>query len=250
MIVRDTTPPRRVHGIGPSPPTSERLSRVVKTLAAISCFEPLSAADLEDLARKSVRRQYDTGQVILLQGEACGGLYVVEDGWLKVTRLNSAGREQVIRTVGPGEHFNEISVFADSPNSATIIALEPVSVCMLSRETVYNLLDEHPLVARSVIRSLARSVLEMVDLVAALSLRTVEARLARLLLDGAEESEGVVARPRWATQAEIAARLGTVPDVLNRSLRKLSDEGLIEVKRARIRVLDRRGLEARAEGEG
>ena len=53
-------------------------------------------------------------------------------------------------------------------------------------------------------------------------------------------------RRRWSTQAEMAARLGTVPDVLNRALRSLADEGLIQIQRQQIRILDREGLERKA----
>jgi Mn-dependent DtxR family transcriptional regulator len=68
----------------------------------------------------------------------------------------------------------------------------------------------------------------------------VEARLARLLLEQAQGDS--VQRRRWATQAEMAARLGTVPDVVNRALRKLSEAGLIHVERHQIQILDQEGL--------
>jgi CRP/FNR family transcriptional regulator len=87
-------------------------------------------------------------------------------------------------------------------------------------------------------------VLNLASLAEDLSLRTVEARLARLLLDRAEED--VLHRERWATQAEMAARLGTVLDVLNRALQQLSSERLIEVERHQIRILDREGLASKA----
>jgi CRP/FNR family transcriptional regulator len=73
-----------------------------------------------------------------------------------------------------------------------------------------------------------------------LSLRSVEARLARLLLVHVEGES--VPRKSWETQEEIAARLGTVPDVVNRVLRKLSNEGMIQVERSQIRILDKEGL--------
>ena len=69
-------------------------------------------------------------------------------------------------------------------------------------------------------------------------------RLARLLLDEAEA--GALVRPSWLTQAELAARLGTVPDVLSRALRALADAGHVQVDRRQIVVLDRDGLAERA----
>ena len=80
----------------------------------------------------------------------------------------------------------------------------------------------------------------MTELVADLSLRTVEARLARLLLEEAED--GVLDRHRWATQAEIAARVGTVTDVVNRALRNFVSDGLIYMERRKITLLDTQAL--------
>jgi len=72
----------------------------------------------------------------------------------------------------------------------------------------------------------------------------VTARLARLLVE--DTRDNALHRPRWYTQAEIAARLGTVPDVLQRALSSLADDGLIDVERSIIHIRDREALEAMA----
>jgi CRP/FNR family transcriptional regulator len=147
----------------------------------------------------------------------------------------------VLRFLGPGETFNEIGAFADRPNPATAVALEPVGVWLLQRAAVTRLLREQPDLAQRLIENLADRVIDLVNLVADLSLRPVTGRLARLLLD--EASGDVLARPRWHTQAELAARLGTVPDVIQRALRGLESTGAIEVQRHEIRLRDRAALE-------
>lgn len=213
-------------------------------LLAAPYFVGLDVATLEALAQTTIQRVYEAGQVVFLEGEPCTGLYVVQDGWLKAVKISSTGREQTLHVVGPGEVFNAIGVFVESPNPATVVALEPATVWIVRRETMLQLLDEYPDLARVIIQNLAGRVLHLVALVEDLSLRTVETRLARLLL---EQSEGeVLQRRRWTTQAEMAARLGTVPDVLNRALRSLVEKDLIEVERHQIRILDRQGLEAKA----
>jgi CRP/FNR family transcriptional regulator len=105
-----------------------------------------------------------------------------------------------------------------------------------------RMLPAHPELAQRVAKSLAQRVLHLLSLVEDLSLRTVEARLARHHLDRAEDE--TLHRRRWATQTEMAARLGTVLDVLNRALHRLAREGLIDVERHEIRILDREGLRA------
>jgi len=214
-----------------------------QVLSAAPYFAVLDAPTLEAIAGAAVRRDYQAGQVVFLEGEPCVGLYIVQEGWLKAIKLSPDGREQILHVVGPGEVFNAISVFVGSPNPATVVALEPAAVWLIQRETMLRLLDQHPDLARAVIQNLAERVLHLVELVEDLSLRTVETRLARLLLG--EATGETLQRRRWATQSEMAARLGTVPDVLNRALRALVEAGLIEVERHQIRILDREALEAK-----
>src|SRR5690606_28186408 len=141
----------------------------------------------------------------------------------------------------PGETFNEIGVFTRRPNPATAIALEPAGVWLIRREALVRLLAEHPAFGQSVMEKMAERMLFLVSLVTDLSLRPVTGRLARLVLESA--ASDVMPRPRWFTQAELAARLGTVPDVIQRSLRSMESEGLIAVERQQIRILNRPALE-------
>jgi DNA-binding GntR family transcriptional regulator len=87
---------------------------------------------------------------------------------------------------------------------------------------------------------MAERVQHLVTLVADLSLRSVIGRLARLLLEDAEGD--ILHRPQWYTQSELAARLGTVPDVIQRALRTLESDAIIDVQRHLIRIQDRPAL--------
>lgn len=216
-----------------------------EVLKAVSYFAKLDDDALVSVERAALRRVYDAEQVILIEGEPCVGLYVVESGWLKAVKIGLDGREQVLQTLKPGDVFNGISVFTDAPNQATVAALETSVVWMVRREVLLQLFEEHPYLARQVIQELAGKVQYLVRLVEDLSLRSVEVRLARLLLEQAEGES--IQRRRWATQAEMASRLGTVSDVVNRALRKLSDEGLIHVERHQIQILDKEGLKTVAQ---
>ncbi len=222
----------------------EKAHSSAEVLSTVSYFAGMDETLLEAIAETAVERGYEAGHLVFLEGEPCRGLYIVEDGWLKAIKMSAEGREQVLRFVGPGEVVNEVGVFAQDRNPATVIALESSTIWLIGQEMINQLLKNHPELARRVAESLAQRVLHLISLVEDLSLRTVEARLAKRLLDRADD-ERLRRRP-WATQSEIAARLGTVLDVLNRALHKLAREGLIEVERHEIRILDREGLRAKA----
>lgn len=216
------------------------LQNTIKVLRAVPYFSNLDDAVLNLVAQSAYGRVYSAEQVVLLEGEPCEGLYSVESGWLKVVKIGLDGREQVLQMLKPGDVFNAISVFTDTPNQATVIAMETSFVWLVRRETLLKMLEDSPSLARLVVKDFAGRVIHLVQMVEDLSLRSVEARLARFLLVHVEGD--AVPRKSWETQDEIAARLGTVPDVVNRVLRKLSNEGMILVDRSQIRILDKEGL--------
>jgi CRP/FNR family transcriptional regulator len=222
----------------------EMSSSARDVLSRVTYFANLDAALLDMIAKQTRLQQYDLGHIVLLEGDHDVALYIVETGWLKAVKTSAEGREHVLHFIGPGEVFNAIGVFAEDSNPATVIALEATSVWVIQQEAMLTLFDEHPELGRIVIKRLAKRVQQLIQMVEDLSLRTIEARLARYLIDQSRAEQ--LARPRWATQAEMANRLGTVPDVLNRALRSLSKDALIRVERHQIQILDYAGLETRA----
>lgn len=190
---------------------------------------------LQYMADSAIRQFYEAEQVLFLEGGEVAGLYVVEAGWLKLIKLSPSGREQIVAFVGANETFGEIAALTLGTNLVTAIALEPTTLWLVPREVFLQLLAENRCMAQAVILALTRRLLQLGALIEDLSLRSVEGRIAHLLLDLSDE--GIMSRQPWATQAELAARLGTVPRVLSRALRALSEEGVIQVERSQITIL-------------
>lgn len=220
------------------------MAPAIAALAATPLFGRLSQPLLTALARVAVRADYDAQQIVFFADTPDPSLYVVAQGWVKSVKAAPDGREQTLALFGPGEVFN-LAVLADVVTQATVVALEPVTLWRLERTILLELLMADPELARALIGSLAARVVYLNTLVEDLALRPIEARLARLILTQARN--GKITRRRWATQAELAAQIGTVPDVLNRALRNLSAAGLITVDRRQIRIIDAASLEARTQ---
>lgn len=214
-------------------------------LQSVPYFAGLDQAVLQALADLAIWHEYPPGALIFAEGETSRGLYGVQRGWVKVIKLALDGREQVLRHLGPGDVFSEIGVFGAHPNPATAVALEAAELWLLPRASLQPVLLAHPAMMLRILDNMAGRITYLAGLVADLSLHSVEVRLARLLLS--EAISGSLNRQPWLTQAELAARLGTVPDVLSRALRSLSEANLIQVSRQKITILDRQGLIARAD---
>lgn len=211
-----------------------------QTLRDISLFTDLSDDTLAHLAHVVVRRVCAPGEIVIVERLQCRAAYFIAEGDVRVLRTSHDGREQVLVRLGAGESFNTAAAFQrQAGNHATVQAISETVVYAISCDDFHALVSEHPDLALAVLQDFAERLGHLVDLVETLSLYTVRGRLARFLLDHAEAGE---VEKRW-TQAEMAARLGTVRDMIGRSIRAFADAGLLRVDRQRIMLLDREGLE-------
>lgn len=219
-------------------------------LRRVPYFAALPDAVLEALSAAAVERRFDRGQVIFLEGDECAGLHIVASGEVKIFKLSPQGREQILHRMGPGDTFNDVAVLDGGPNPASAGAVSDAVLWVITRGEMQRLAQTYPSLAWALIESIAKRARHLVAMVEDLSLRSVKSRLARLLLQEAERAikVGELDRSQMVTQAEMAARLGTVREMIGRALRELSEDGLIEFDRHRIVIKDREGLVAVGEG--
>jgi CRP/FNR family cyclic AMP-dependent transcriptional regulator len=222
---------------------AKTLDETAELLSSIPYFAYLDEAALQAVAQVAVRRQYGKDEMIFLEGEPCAGLFIVEEGRIKIFKVSLDGREQVLKLLGPGEFFNEVAVLDGGPNPVSAMAALKSTMWIIARNTMLDLLGKYPALAQGIIENLAAHARHLVSLVEDLSLRTVSARLAKLLLTQAVVGDEA---PRRMTQQEMAARLGTVREMVGRVLRTFEDESLIRFDRHRIIILDQEGLENKA----
>lgn len=226
----------------------------VTLLRRVPLFTALPGAVLTALAAAAIERSYAHGEMIFLEGEPCAGLYVIAAGEIKIFKLSSQGREQVLHRLGVGGTFNEVAVLDGGPNPASAAAISDALCLVITRSEIRRLAESYPQLAWALIESLARGARHLVGMVEDLALLPVKARLAKLLLAEAGRPAlsavggDAIDRSQMLTQADMAARLGTVREMVGRALRELVDDGLIAMDRHRILILDRVKLAAVAEG--
>jgi CRP-like cAMP-binding protein len=202
-------------------------------------FSTLDDDDLTFLASWMIERHFAKGEMIFLEGEPCQGLYLVCEGQVCIYKLSPEGREQVLRYCGTGTSFNEVAVFDGGPNPANVVAASSCTLWIVPREIILDLIRTRPELSVAVMQNLGARLRHLVSLVEDLSLRQVSARLAKLLLETAAGDPV----SRALTQREMAARVGTVREMIGRSLKQLEARRLIKIESGRIVIVDREGLE-------
>ena len=226
-------------------PTAQALRRV-------TLFASLSDDALARVARVAFRRTCAPGETVIFEGDPCQAAYFIAEGQVRVYRLSPGGREQVLARLGPGQAFNTVPPFQPQGiNHATVQALTAATLYVVTCGDFCRLVEECGELALAVVQDFADRLDHLANLVEDLSLRTVRGRLARFLLEHAptelgEAADAVQVARNW-TQDEIAANLGTVRDMVGRTLRAFADAGLVRIERQRIVLLDRDGLEAEAQ---
>ena len=228
------------------------METTVQALRRISLLAGLSGDALARVASAAIRRAYAPGETIIIKGDPCRAAYFIAEGQVRVYRLSPGGREQVLARLGPGQTFNTVPPFQPhGVNHATVEALTSVTLYAITCDDFRRLVGEYAELALALLQDFADRLHHLTNLVEDLSLRTVRGRLARFLLEHAStELSGTAEADETArrrTQEEIAAHLGTVRDMVGRTLRAFADAGLVRMDRQRIVLLDREGLEAEAE---
>lgn len=205
-------------------------------------FKALSKEEMLEIAYITEPRTYEKGSMVYMAGDKGGKLYVLHTGRVKVSRLSQSGREQVIRVIGPGEFMGELSLFSPLPLTANAEALETSSMCVIDGAKLRELMAKYTSIAFKVMEELGKRLEKAENLIEAISLNSVEQRLAQALLALSDGGNEVVLN---MTKGDFASQLGMSQETLSRKLTAFQNEGLIKLKgHRRIVILDKEELES------
>jgi CRP-like cAMP-binding protein len=222
----------------------------IAALRRTALFGGLADEELHALGARAIERRLASGEMLFVAGEQARGLYVIVSGAVRAFRAGADGREQVIHTERAGATLAEVPVFDNGMYPATAVADEDSVVLFIPKEDVRAVCREQPGIALAALELLAGRLRRHAELVEALSLRAVGQRVARLLLKEARErgegSGGGTSFDIVLTNGQIAARVGTVTEVVSRALSRLHQDGLILLDYRRVTIPDEELLAAYA----
>jgi len=211
-------------------------------------FRGLPEGQAAELARIAETRVHKRGELIFSEGDPATGLYMLFTGRVKVFKLSSEGKEQILHLIGPGEPFGEVALFLGVPFPAYAEALEESKTVFLPRAAFIDLIRQDPYLAMNMLAVLSQRLKYFARLVEDLSLKEVPQRFASYLLYGDEETGKSYVQLNIA-KGQLASLLGPIPETLSRILGKMVGEGFIKVEGRKITVVDRDALEAIASGK-
>jgi CRP-like cAMP-binding protein len=206
------------------------------------------------LARRAVEKTLNRNEILFLAGEEAAGLYVIAEGSVRAFRAGMDGREQVIHVERAVTTIAEVPVFDNGNYPSTAAAEEPTKVYFLEKSNVRAACLKHPQIALAATKLLAVRLRRCAELVESLSLREVGQRLALLLLteaesNGVKTADGGVRFKQKLTHNQLAARIGTVREVVTRIFFRLQNQNLITVKGKEILIPNPEALAIYANSE-
>ncbi len=215
--------------------------QAVDVLRKAPLFAALPDEELRGVASLAVPRRFGKKETVFREGDRAEGFFVVASGKVKVFKLSAEGKEQILHVLESGQSFAEAVIFEGGVYPAHAETLAETEMLLLPKQPFIELLEKRPKMAVRMLGSLSRWLKRMTDLVEDLSLRDVETRLV-LYLSEEMKSRGIPLRDGAELtlpigKSVLASRLGTVPETFSRALKKLQDEGTIDVRGKRIRIL-------------
>jgi CRP-like cAMP-binding protein len=221
---------------------------LIMSLEIIPLFEGLPENQLSDLATIALEKSFKKGASIFSEGDPGDGFYVVKEGRVKIYKISSEGKEQILHVFGSGEPFGEAPVFEGRRFPAHAEALMDTVCIFFPRKSFTELISKNPPLAMNMLGVLSRRLRRFAALVEDLSLKEVPGRLAAYLLYLSETESNPTELSLDIAKGQLAGMLGTIPETLSRILGKLVKQGFIEAVGPKIKIMNRKGLEELADG--
>ena len=212
---------------------------ITETLRRSRLFSGSTDAELSQIADISLLKQASRGDYIFHEGDSLFGFYIMQRGAIKVRQLNICGAERILHVFRPCESFGEEMLFIESGYPADACAVEDCQFVMVRKNEFIALLKRQPKLALRVLRSMDGHVRNLVGLIDDLTLKDVQTRIAKWLLQHCPDRTS--AKPYTihlrATKRMVASELGTVSETFSRTLAKFRRRRMVSVDGNRITLL-------------
>jgi CRP-like cAMP-binding protein len=221
------------------------MHRVKELLSKSKYFGPDLDMQIDEIVRSGRLKRAEAGSFLINEGTKDDRLFLNLSGIIKVFKTSIDGRELILYFAKAGESVNDLWLMNNQVSIASAQAIGPVEYFVVDRRNLEAIIRKYPDTGLRIISELCRRVCVVIDVLGDSIFKKVLNRLSKLLLDIAQGKEG---DGKAISQQDMAGILGTVREVVSRSLKELKERGIIGVRQNRIVILDVNALRALAEG--
>jgi CRP-like cAMP-binding protein len=220
---------------------SEDQADKISYLQMVDIFQDLSQSEMEEIDRATTVTSCRKGKILYMPEDTSEVLFLLKEGRVQLYRISPDGKKLVIETIGPGSIFGEMALIGQGMHNTFAEAVEPCVLLVMSRDDVERLLVTKPMVAVRIFEVLGRRLREAESRLEEIAFKGIPSRLASLLLQLAGEQGGDSIT--GLTHQDLGEQIGTYRETTTQTLNSFKVEGLIEIGRKRITILDRDKLQ-------
>ncbi|MGC9333162.1 MAG: Crp/Fnr family transcriptional regulator, partial [Anaerolineae bacterium] len=219
---------------------NQELSEKYGYLKMVDVFQDLTEQEIEEIDRATTMTTCRRGKIFYMPEDTSEVLFLLKQGRVQLYRISPDGKKLVTATIGPGSIFGEMALIGQGMHNTFAEAMEDCVLLVMSREDVEHLLVTRPKVALRIFEALGTRLKETEARVEEIAFKGIPARLASLLLQLAEERGTQTIT--GLTHQDLGEQIGTYRETTTQTLNMFKAEGLIDIGRKRITLLDLDGL--------
>lgn len=215
-----------------------------------NALKTLTHDELEMFSDHKTSLVIKRGENLMTEGNAINGMYCIRDGKCKLTKLNTNGKEQIIKFVKGGDILGHRSILSDEPAGLNVTALEDMHVCFIPKGDILDTIKENSQFSLNLMKNISQQLNEANTSISQMAQKPVKDRLAETILDLEEifgvDNEGCI--DVVLTREEIANTIGTATESAIRLLSNLKKDGVIDLIGKKIKILNKNILKNLSEG--
>lgn len=213
------------------------LDSLARVLQQIEQFSQLSLPEIQSLLSSGKIEQHPPETVLFHEDQPTAGLFLLVSGQVQLQKISMDGKISILAVINPITLFNEVSALDGGINPVTAVTSTTSIVWHILPDQLRAAVLQHPPLGLWILHEMAKRNRHLVARFQDLSSRSVLARCAKLLYELSQQGKAPIDR-RKNPNHQMAAQIATVPEAFSRALRKLKEEGLIQVTEPVIRVVN------------
>jgi len=236
-----------------SDPRPEILPDKLSYLRDTDIFRDLEHAEVEALGKRAPMQRVPAGTVFFSPEQAAEVLFILKEGQVRLYHLSPDGKALTIAVLEPGTIFGEMAMLGQRLHQSYAEAMSPCLLCLMSREDVKSMLLSDPRVATRIAEILGQRLISAEQRLSDFAFKNLPERLASLLLQMGRPPKARLFRAASGppevrfTHEALAEMVGTYRETATKILNEFRAQGLIELKRGCVMLIDEPGLRALSE---